>query len=652
MPWNWNWATWILALLLTTIPAASAQAADPSERLLPDTTKGFISVTDVQLLADQWRQTRFGQLLEDPMMEPFVDDLLEQFAERQAGFQEKIGLTLDDLRGIAGGELSAAIIQPAKDQMAVLLMVDVTGNLDQANALLVKVSDKLLEEGAKKTTHTRLEPSLVVFDLPKKKDEQTGEPVENAPQQQAIYFLKNDLLVASDSFEEIRGVLSRLADARDKVLADVPAFQAVMRRCQEDAGEAAPQIRWFIDPFGYAEAIRAALPKEDRPKRKTMQDHLRATGFTAAQAIGGFLDFKVESYEMVHRTAIYAPKPFEKSMRMLEFQNVREWFTPPWVPRNVVSYSTINIDLLKAFDNVGPIFDEVVGEGEEGIWEEDVLPSMETALDGPQINLRKELFSYLDDQVIAITDYKLPIETTSERLLFAVKTTDAKKVKEAVEKILKDDLGEDVRQVLYEDHLIWEAIPKLELDVEAIRLDVPPLGTDLGGPGEVEEGDDIDKDEDKYKAKSAPILPEVALTVAHGYLLVASHREFLIKVLKPVDERETLSRSIDFLQIDDAITQAGGGEACIRVFSRTDEAYRPTYELIRQGKMPESQTMLGRVLNMLFGAGKSGEVRQQKIDGSKMPDFEAVRHHLGSAGMFTTAEENGWFIKGFSLGKE
>ena len=54
---------------------------------------------------------------------------------------------------------------------------------------------------------------------------------------------------------------------------------------------------------------------------------------------------------------------------------------------------------------------------------------------------------------------------------------------------------------------------------------------------------------------------------------------------------------------------------------------------------------------MLFGEGKKG-ARQQKIDGSKMPDYEMVRHYLNPAGMQITSEKDGWFLKGFTLNME
>jgi hypothetical protein len=93
------------------------------------------------------------------------------------------------------------------------------------------------------------------------------------------------------------------------------------------------------------------------------------------------------------------------------------------------------------------------------------------------------------------------------------------------------------------------------------------------------------------------------------------------------------------------------GEHSLQTFSRMDEEYRAVYELIRQGRMPEAETMFGKLLNNILGDGKEAGVRHQRIDGSKMPDFETVRRYFGPAGMSLVSEENGWMVTGISLGK-
>ncbi len=68
--------------------------------------------------------------------------------------------------------------------------------------------------------------------------------------------------------------------------------------------------------------------------------------------------------------------------------------------------------------------------------------------------------------------------------------------------------------------------------------------------------------------------------------------------------------------------------------------------------MPESESILGKLLNAVLGEGKEGVPRAPRIDGSKLPDYEAVRRYFGPAGMWATSEENGWFLTGFTLSKD
>ena len=136
-------------------------------------------------------------------------------------------------------------------------------------------------------------------------------------------------------------------------------------------------------------------------------------------------------------------------------------------------------------------------------------------------------------------------------------------------------------------------------------------------------------------------------------MIIASHIQFLHKVLENAESRARLSDAVDFKLVAAELERLGGKKTFVRNFSRTDEEYRPTYELIKQGKMPESKTMLGMMLNRWLAPDlEEGEIRDQQIDGSKLPDFEVCRRYLGPAGLAGIAEDNGWYVTGFVLSKE
>ena len=619
----------IAVLLIIAVLVSPSGAVAPSETLLPDSTKGYLSVTNMKALVDHWNQTQIGKLMKDPIMEPFRKDLERQFEQQWMGAREKLGFSIDDLRGIPAGEVAVALIQPAPGQAAMILLADVTGNQQKAEGMLKKVGENLIRQGAAKKTEKAGDTSLDVFDLPKHDPKDQAEP-----KRQAVYLVKSDLLIVTDSVAVARSVLDRLAKKSGACLADVAAFRAVMERCKKDAGEAVPQIRWFLDPFGYVDTARTYVPERDRPRGKKMLDTLRTQGFEAIRGVGGQVSFATEGYELIHRTAVHAPPPYEKSMKMLVFPNHADFAPQPWVPRDIATYMTGYVDIANAFDNFGPMFDELFGEGETGVWD-DVLEGLEKDKHGPQINLKKELIDQLENQVTVVTDYELPITTSSERILIAIKVRDEPAVAKALEKMLKAD--DTVQMRVLADRIIWEAVPREKPQVPSISLVMP---------GE----EPISEDQSSGRG-AEPVFPNAAITVANGQLYIASHLDFLVKILQDREQRETLGATVDFQVIGEKVERFGS-QHCAWVFSRTDQEYRATYELIRAGKMPESETMLGRTLNTLFGAGRKGVLRQQEIDGSKLPEFEVVRRYLGTAGSFGVSEDSGWFLKGFMLSEE
>jgi hypothetical protein len=142
--------------------------------------------------------------------------------------------------------------------------------------------------------------------------------------------------------------------------------------------------------------------------------------------------------------------------------------------------------------------------------------------------------------------------------------------------------------------------------------------------------------------------------VTDGNLFIASHIEFLEEVLSVEDSPSQLKTAGDYREVENAMSQLLPGIASARFFVRTDEAYRPIYELLRQGKMPESETLLGRLLNRLLTPPEvedEGVLREQKIDGRQLPDFEMVRRYFSPAGTVVRTGNDGWFIVGATLSK-
>jgi hypothetical protein len=329
-------------------------------------------------LVEQWNQTQLGQLFDDPAMEPFANDLKRQIEESSFFAKHDIGLTWDDLKDVAAGELAIGLIHLPNEHPAVAMLVDTTGNAEKLDALIEKIAASLKENGAKRSERSVQGQNVIVYEL---KVEMEGDP-----QRRVAYCVKDEVLIAASEVAAIADILGRWGGDGTKAIGSYKPFVSIMDRCRSHAGEAKPDVRWFFDPFGYAAAAQILAEEVgEANENQEMVDALRKSGFEAIKGVGGFVHVLDGSYELLHRTAIHAPPPHTQSMKMLAFPNGGDLSAQDWVPAELAYYVTFHCDVKKAFANFGPVFDALFGEGEEGVWI-DVLDSLKEDPNGPRID--------------------------------------------------------------------------------------------------------------------------------------------------------------------------------------------------------------------------------------------------------------------------
>ena len=593
-------ATLATAFQLATLPLATQLAAAvPADSLMSANTRGFASIADMASLAENWNRTQLGQLVKDEAMKPFVQDMKRQLQRQLSGVKDKLGLELVDLMDVASGEVGLGMVERPNARAAMVMTVDITGRSTEAQELLEKIDNELTTRNATKQTKSHDGVELTIYNVPNAR--------RNGKSRQAVFFIHQDMLCASDSKAEAVEMISRFGKADANTLTEVVRYQQTMLRCEKEAGDLLPELRWFIDPFGYARAVRSL-----NPGRKQMgKDYLRILteqGFGAIQGAGGFVNLAVRgNYEILHRTAVYAPATasgndkYKLAMRMMSFPNGGELLPEKSIPRKLASYRTFNVDLKAAFDNFDSLFDAIAGY-------DDAFASMIKGLEedpyGPRVRVRDEFIQHLGQRLTLVTDYQLPITTSSERFLFSIDVNNEQAIAKAVKKFMEAD--PDAHQRTLEGHKVWE-IMEPEDDVEDLEIGI--VDFDPLEPAESQQ---------ETAVPASGISQASAVCVADGKLMIASHMDFLKKVLADKPQEETLTGAGDFSEVDAAMKQLLQGPVCARCFVRSDEAYRPTYELLRQGAMPRSKTLLGRVLNRMLTPPEDedeGILRKQKIDG-------------------------------------
>lgn len=629
--WTLLRCTLLFALIAGSTIGSVADAAPPADRLLPDTTMGFLSVGNLERLEDRWRQSQFGRFVEDEAMRPFIDEVRSRIERRTSAIRDKVGLSLSDLEGIASGEVAVAVVRPNDQAAALALLADVTGREAKARELLDKVDANLTARGAGKQADILRTTRLTIYTMP---------PEEGRGRAQTIVvFLRGQMLCVADDREVAEGILARFADNAQSRLTDVPAYRESMQRCQAAAGDLAPDIRWFIEPFGFTYAVRAMQPQRQRPaRRRDVAEILQRQGFDAIKGIGGYVNLHSDrGIELLHRTAVYAPADGEASsdvaLRLLQFPTGGDLLPPAWVPHDVATFISLNWDIQSAFDHVGPLFDDFHRSNTF----DKILEGIAKDPYGPQVDIRRELIAYLGHRISVITDYELPITTKSERFVIAVESTNDPQLADAIRRLMEPDKRMHRRE--FQGHVLWETVeepaaglvvPKIEDEDEAFHI--APL-----------------EERNTEAAKPRPPqFPNSAIGVVNGRLWIASHIDYLKQVLTGVPPSKQLAEAVDFARVKTTIGALAPESLTLRGFSRTDQEYRPTFELLRKGMMPKSETLLGRVLNE-FLAEDDDEPRKQKVDASKLPPFDEVEQYFGPAGLIISPEKDGWFIVGAML---
>jgi hypothetical protein len=238
-----------------------------------------------------------------------------------------------------------------------------------------------------------------------------------------------------------------------------------------------------------------------------------------------------------------------------------------------------------------------------------------------------------------MTNYRMPIEPTCERWLAALEVTNPAIVAGTLDKAMGSD--PDAKKRMVGDKTVWEIVENAEpADFEEL---------DIAGPGFGDFGDE--EEEEEEEEDRGPLLSHAAFTVAHGHLMVASHLDYLEEILLQDGTQRPLEKTKDFVMVDNVLKQLGAGTDSVHYFTRTDKAYHPTYELIRQGKMPESETLFANLLNRVLGPEEEGLLREQQLEGDKLPSYDKVRDYLGPSGLFVNSEDDGWFAAGALLTK-
>ncbi len=629
---KWGFSFVFLFCLLT----GSVKGQISTEQIFPETTQAYFAITDVQTLKNQWPKTSFGKILNMPGFDTFRQSLQAQ-VERD--WTTRFGLKLRDVLALPSGEVGIGLIANPGQKPGYAMIMDIADKREMVNDFLTKI---IKETTAAQNGEARRE-RLIIGNQTVEATVLVIPPSANYSETRTVYYVQlPSLLIITDQKYLSEIILQRLDGQIAHSILDLPTYQMIMKRCISDRSASdRPHIKFYANPLEAGEAIRALSELSETERNKVSTYSILAKqGFNGIKGVGGIYDMASENFDAVWRIMVYIPEAPTLSLRMLAFENVKGFGLPPWVGTDTATMSQLSINSMELFNNIGPVIDEALET--EGAWN-DIIVSLEKDENGPQVNLASDLIAHLDNQIIKTTNFDKPLTDKSANFFVAIPLKPSADNGTPNDSIVKNvlhrmfDTDPEFVKTPYKDDVIWTYAPKKKENKKSNS----PLRTRINS----EPGSPTDTKSDSFQA---------AFCVLSGYLFIASDSKYLCKTIESTlaGKVKSIQNSTMFhkvMGIIDKDTETTG--RFIQGYLYYKDGYELLYNLYRQGKFSESQTFLARFIRALTPTRSMPE-SPLKIDASTLPPFESFQNLIGEGGYWGRVESNGWFIKGFTLGKE
>ncbi len=610
--------------------------------LLPGSVAGILRIPNLPELSEGWAKTNIGQLLQDDSMQPYLESQRDRAIGYLENISRKVGLKAEDLQDISSGEVVIGWLPFDKDTrrpFALCIIADIRGRKANAEKAATKIEEDLVKAGWEGSDLKHRGHNIRVYNNKPKPGQLKVEQIAILIDEDRIIAADRDIVV-TDLLDVIdgEGTTTPISQEDDFKIVMGRSGEAIQGPLTESGGMISGE--WFARPFQMGRIVRESL-EVDRGNDVDILNLLENQGFDAIKAAGGILAIAGDPYDILHRGYVLAPpvtdqpSKYELAARMLQFPNADLAKIPDWVHSTTASFSRMNIKIEEAFWASETLINEALGDD---IFR-DIIDGIRDDEDGPQIDIAKDVLPNLDDQVVIITDNTLPVDIGSERMLVAVKISDANKIKEVIQKAM--EVEPDAKQVeAFEGAEIWQ--------VER-----------GGGDEDFDEDifDDLDLGfEEEVVEEAPPLLDNWAIaTVDKGpgsdssYLMFSNNAALIVEAAERIRKGNDagLATEDSIKRVLTAHRELGCATPSLDRCVRLKLALRAKYELLKQGKLKESGSVLASFYRRFVEA--EGSENTEPPDISKLPALEEIEKYFPDGGSFVETTENGWSLTSFLL---
>ncbi len=618
-----------LAALLWLASPSPAQQRKAAYDLFPDSAAAVVWIADGDKLAQQWERTQLYFLAKDPAVAPFFEEQRQAIEQRFMDAGWRLNVKPEDLADFTTGQISAAwfeLPQSPRKPYAMALLADVDDAPGPNSQLMAKIEQELVSRKASKTLLTHQGVEITKYTLPKRANALLPDD--------GFYAITKGQFLSCDDEGLIKDLISRIQGAAvaGNVIAQDPVFLAGR---QKGAISGDAQIEYFVRPLGIARVLRAIAGKRSKSSAD-MLAVLQNQGFEAIKCLCGEISLGLDALDVSHHGFVLADMPLPKAAALLDFPNQASHEVPDFVGSNISAFLATNWNAKEAFWKTEGLVDELAGT--PGVFHE-VIEGIKVDPNGPRIDIRKEVLPHITNDIYSLTDNKPgTVDIDSRRNLIAVRLSNAPAMAKVLDRAMENE--PDAEPVDFNGHGIWKV---MHHDDESVTDLASDFGGDFGAPPAASNN------------QPQPWLSNWAITVYGDYLMFASHVEMIQEAIAQAQTGtdSPLVTEPDYRRVSTALAaHFGEQDSSAWQVVRTSLAYRVQYELFREGKLMESQSMLASILDRLLQNQDEMRSKAQTLKGNKLPPFEQVAKFLQPMGLVVRTTDSGWSFGAVMLSEQ
>ena len=577
-----------VALALFTLASTAIADRPACYKLLPSKTLAYIRIADLDELGEKFNEMSVGRMFQEEELKSLTEHLFEEAETAFTPAGEQVGLSLSEILAIPQGELAFAFVTPPNGFPAPVLMVDIDGQEAAVLKLTDALEDAIKRDGKlRKSDQAVRGTKLTVFS-------QDEDPRYTG----VIHFQRDSMLVMTSNMEVAEQILAAWdGDDEQAVLEDNDDFADVMRH-SKGPREAAPQIRWFIDPISFAKvALRGNVGAQ------MGLGMLPVVGLDGLLALGGSVTMASDEYDTFMQFHIITAEPRTGALAALAMKS-GDPNPEKWVPSDAASYTTLYWDLNRTKMEVEVLYDSFRGED---MFQKEVLDRISQEMG---VDFQEQIVGAMAGRATLATWYPKPTRINGVAMLGGIELNEDAEFEETLAQLV--ERNNDVQQKSYGGKTIYFA------------------------PSDENEGDD--EEADIFK----PVSNQLAISIVDDYLLIANRPEHIERaIITQGTSGKKLADELDFkLVYSKARRQPGGRSPGMFSFQRPEEGLRMAYDLATADSTRQSMANADNEFLSRLGS---------HLDETPLPPFERLRKHFAPNGSIMTADDKGFHYIGFGL---